>query len=64
MKVKEVLKILTNDGWFLVPQRGSHKQYKHPNKNGLVTVAGHKESDEIAIGTLRSIFKQAQIEIR
>ncbi len=39
----------------------SHKQYKHPIKKGLVTIAAHKQSDEIAAGTLNSIFKQAQI---
>jgi predicted RNA binding protein YcfA (HicA-like mRNA interferase family) len=47
----------------LVRQKGSHKQYKHPSKKGLVTVSGHKPSDEIAIGTLSSILKQAQINL-
>lgn len=40
---------------------GSHKQYTHLVKKGLVTIAAHKQSDEIAPGTLNSIFKQAQI---
>lgn len=62
MKIREVIKIIEADGWFLVRQKGSHKQYKHPAKKGLVTIAGHKLSDEIAPGTLNSIFKQAQIE--
>ncbi|MGH2553787.1 MAG: type II toxin-antitoxin system HicA family toxin [Chitinophagaceae bacterium] len=47
---------------FLVRQKGSHKQYKHPVKKRLVTIAAHKLSDEIAPGTLNSIFKQAQID--
>jgi predicted RNA binding protein YcfA (HicA-like mRNA interferase family) len=47
----------------MVRQKGSHKQYKHPRKVGLVTVSGHKPSDDIATGTLISIFKQAQIKL-
>ena len=63
MKVKEIIKIIEDDGWYLARQKGSHKQYKHSTKKGLVTVSGHKLSDEIAIGTLNSIFKQAQIKL-
>lgn len=61
MKAREVLKLLEEDGWYLCRQKGSHKQYKHSVKKGLVTVAAHKMSDEIAPGTLNSIFKQAQL---
>jgi len=53
--------MIEKDGWFLVRQKGSHKQYKHAVKKGLVTISAHKQSDEIAPGTLASIFKQAQI---
>jgi predicted RNA binding protein YcfA (HicA-like mRNA interferase family) len=38
--------------------KGSHRQFKHPDKIGRVTVAG-KFSDNLAPGTLNSIFKQA-----
>ena len=62
MKAADAIKIIEKDGWFLSRQKGSHKQYKHPFKKGLVTIAAHKLSDEIAPGTLNSIFKQAQIE--
>jgi predicted RNA binding protein YcfA (HicA-like mRNA interferase family) len=62
MKAKEVIKLIEEDGWYLSRQKGSHKQYKHPLKKGLVTVAAHKMSDELAPGTLNSIFKQAQIK--
>lgn len=62
MKVREVTKLIEKDGWYLVRQKGSHKQYKHLVKKGLVTIAAHKQSDEIAPGTLNSIFKQAQID--
>lgn len=62
MQAREVIKIIEADGWYLIRQRGSHKQYKHPTKHGLVTIAVHKLSDDIAKGTLHSIFKQAQID--
>ena len=61
MKVKEAIKMIENDGWYLVRQKGSHMQYKHPTKKGLVTIACHKLSDDIAKGTVASIFRQAQI---
>lgn len=61
MKVRDVLKLIVADGWFLVRTRGSHRQYKHNSKKGLVTIAG-KPNDDLAIGTLKSIFKQAGLE--
>jgi len=61
VKIREVIAILEAEGWFLVTTRGSHRQFKHPSKPGRVTVAG-KSSDDLAPGTLNSIFKQAQIK--
>ena len=58
MKVREVIRLLTDDGWVLTRQKGSHRQFKHPTKRGLVTVAG-KLSADLAPGTLNSILKQA-----
>ena len=58
MKVREAIKLIETDGWFLVTTRGSHRQYKHPRKPGRVTIAG-KLSDDLAPGTLNSILKQA-----
>ncbi len=58
MNIKAIIKMLENDGWYLARTRGSHRQFKHPNKSGLVTVSG-KPKDDIAIGTKISIFKQA-----
>jgi predicted RNA binding protein YcfA (HicA-like mRNA interferase family) len=54
-------KILENDGWYLVRTKGSHRQFKHQTKLGLVTVAG-KPSDDMASGTQNSIFKQAGLK--
>jgi len=61
MKVRAVLRILQNDGWFEVSRRGSHRQLKHPTKTGRVTVSG-KLSDDLAAGTLNSILKQAGLK--
>ena len=61
MKVKEIIKRIEKGGWFLAATKGSHRQYKHPDKSGRVTIAG-KMSDDIAPGTLNSILKQAQLD--
>jgi predicted RNA binding protein YcfA (HicA-like mRNA interferase family) len=60
-KVKQVIKVLEADGWYLARTRGSHRQYKHPSKSGTVTVSG-KSSVDVPIGTLKNIWRQAQIE--
>ncbi len=61
MKVRDVEKMIENNGWDIARTRGSHRQYKHPTKKGLVTIAG-KPNDELAKGTLNSIFKQAGLK--
>jgi predicted RNA binding protein YcfA (HicA-like mRNA interferase family) len=61
VKVRDAIRLLEDDGWFLVATRGSHRQYKHRRKLGRVTVPG-KPSDDLARGTLNSILKQAQLK--
>jgi predicted RNA binding protein YcfA (HicA-like mRNA interferase family) len=61
MKVKEMIRIIEKDGWYLVRIRGSHRQYKHDLKTGLVTIPG-KLSDDLVQGTANSILKQAQLK--
>jgi len=61
MKVRDIIKLIEADGWYLIVTKGSHRQYKHPSKPGRVTIAG-KPSHDLAPGTLNSILKQAQIE--
>jgi len=61
MKIRDIIKMLEEDGWFLVRTRGSHRQYKHKSKAGLVTIAG-KIGDDLATGTLNSIYKQAGLK--
>ena len=61
MKVRQVIEILRDDAWFLKRTQGSHRQYKHLEKPGLVTVPGNM-NDELAPGTLNSILKQAGLK--
>ena len=61
MKVREVLRRLTADGWYRVKARGGHSQFKHPTKPGRVTVSG-KPSHDLPPGTLNSILKQAGLQ--
>ncbi len=61
MKVRDVIKQLEGDGWELKRTRGSHRQFKHPEKPGVVTVAG-KPSLDIPPGTLNSIYKRAGLK--
>jgi predicted RNA binding protein YcfA (HicA-like mRNA interferase family) len=58
MKTRDILRLIHDDGWYQVAQRGSHRQFKHPTKPGRVTIAGHP-SEEMDEGTRKSIFKQA-----
>jgi predicted RNA binding protein YcfA (HicA-like mRNA interferase family) len=58
MKVRDVLKRLGDDGWYLDRTHGSHRQFRHASKPGTVTVSGHPNVD-IPIPTLKSIFEQA-----
>ena len=61
MKVRQIIKLIEADGWSLARTRGSHRQYKHPSKTGLVTIAGNLQN-EVAPGTLNSIMKQAGLK--
>jgi len=58
MKVREILKVLKDDGWQEVRMTGSHRHFRHSTKPGTVSVPGAM-SDELATGTLRSIYRQA-----
>lgn len=60
MTAREILKLLHKDGWYEVNQEGSHVQLKHPAKPGKVTVPKH--SGDIAPGTLKRIYQQAELK--
>ena len=57
---REIIQMLTADGWYEVRCVGDHHQFKHPTKPGLVTVT-HPEQD-IPIKTVKSIERQACIK--
>jgi predicted RNA binding protein YcfA (HicA-like mRNA interferase family) len=58
VKLREVIRILERDGWRLDRQSGSHRQFRHPERTGTVTVAGNLGED-VPRGTLASIWRQA-----
>lgn len=58
---KDILKALTEDGWYEVRIHGSHHQYKHPTKKGTVTLK-HPDKD-IPKATIKSIERQSGIKI-
>ena len=57
-KVREIIKLLEADGWYLHHTVGDHRQFKNSNKSGKVTVRG-KMSDVLDQFLLNSIWKQA-----
>jgi predicted RNA binding protein YcfA (HicA-like mRNA interferase family) len=60
MQIRDVLKRLHEDGWSVSRTKGSHRILKHAIKKGIVVVAGHPRKD-LAPGTLKSIWKQAEL---
>jgi predicted RNA binding protein YcfA (HicA-like mRNA interferase family) len=61
MKVRDLIRKIEADGWRHVRTRGSHRQFNHSTKRGVVTVPG-KPNDELAPGTLNNILKQAGLK--
>jgi Predicted periplasmic or secreted lipoprotein len=60
-KIRDMIKLLDKDGWVLIYQKGSHRQFKHPIKTGKVTVNG-KPGDDIYIDNWFSMLKQAGLK--
>ena len=60
-KVREAIRLIEQHGWELDRMRGSHRQFKHPNRPGVVTIAG-KLGKDLAVGTWKSIPKQAGLD--
>jgi predicted RNA binding protein YcfA (HicA-like mRNA interferase family) len=61
MKISDLIEILKKDGWVLTRTKGSHRQFRHSNKRGVVTVSG-KLSDDVKKGTLGSVMRQAGLK--
>jgi predicted RNA binding protein YcfA (HicA-like mRNA interferase family) len=62
MNSREIISVLQRDGWFQVAQKGSHARFKHPAKQGRVTVPHPKR--DVPLGTLKSIEKQSGLKLR
>ncbi|EPR19498.1 hypothetical protein L903_03110 [Agrobacterium sp. JL28] len=62
MKSGDIISVLKADGWYEVNTKGSHVQFKHPTKQGRVTVPHPKR--DLPIGTLKSIEKQSGLKLR
>jgi len=61
MKTSEIIKIIEDDGWKQTRQRGSHIQFCHTEKKGLVTIPYHGNKD-VPKWLEISIFKQAGLK--
>lgn len=61
-KVRDIIRMIEADGWYLKNQRGSHKQYSHPLKPGKVTVPDHGKNSELDHEVVASILKQAGLK--
>ncbi|WP_123659087.1 type II toxin-antitoxin system HicA family toxin [Salinisphaera japonica] len=61
MEVAELIKRVEADGWQQVRMKGSHRQFRHPAKIGIVTIAG-KPSVDVPPGTASNILKQAGLK--
>jgi len=57
---QQLIKLVKKDGWYEVRTKGSHHHFRHPEKDGLLTIPHPKR--EIPIGTVKSIYRQAQLE--
>jgi predicted RNA binding protein YcfA (HicA-like mRNA interferase family) len=61
-KVREIIKMVEAAGWEYIGSKGSHRQFKHPDKPGKVTIAGHP-NDDVHPAILKSILDQAGLEL-
>jgi predicted RNA binding protein YcfA (HicA-like mRNA interferase family) len=63
-KVRKIIKILMDQGWYLAMQNGtSHRQFKHLTIRRTTTVDG-KLSDDVSIDNLKSIEKQTGLKFK
>lgn len=60
MSSRELIKLIQKDGWYLVRVKGSHHQFRHPVKKGLVTIPHPKK--DFPKRTVNSILEQAGLK--
>ncbi|MBV8731353.1 MAG: type II toxin-antitoxin system HicA family toxin [Acidobacteriia bacterium] len=63
MKVRDLVRLIEQDGWRHVRTTGSHKHFKHPSKSNVVTSPG-RPGDDLPIGTLKAILRAAGLEVK
>ncbi len=56
-----IIKILIQQGFFFISQKGSHKKYRKPGTPTL-TVIVPADRKEIPFGTFKSILKQSGLQ--
>jgi predicted RNA binding protein YcfA (HicA-like mRNA interferase family) len=61
VKVRDLIHLLESAGWRLKRTKGSHRQFRHPQKGLVVTVTGHAGKD-VPVGTLKAILRNAGLE--
>jgi predicted RNA binding protein YcfA (HicA-like mRNA interferase family) len=60
MKYSELLRLLRQNGWIVVGQKGSHLKMRHPNYENTLIVPNHG-AKEVGTGIMRAILKQGGI---
>jgi len=61
MKYSELFRLLKQDGWSEIRQKGSHVIMQHPEKKNQISVPFHS-GKEVKKGLLSAILKQAEIK--
>jgi len=61
VKVRDLIHLLESAGWRLKSTKGSHRQFLHPGKGMVVTVAGQPGKD-VPVGTLKAIMRSAGLK--
>ena len=61
MKCSELYRLLLNDGWYPISQKGSHVKLKHDLKSGIIIFPNHG-SQEVGKGMKRKIIKETGIK--
>lgn len=61
MKTKDLIKKIEEDGWVFKRVKGDHRMYYKAGARRPLVIPG-KMSDEIPIGTLQSILREAGLK--
>jgi len=59
---REAIQRLEAEGWRCARQKGSHKQFKHPDRPGLITVPHPKAM--LSIGVIKDIETKSGLRLR